>query len=101
MICVAEQSEVPLENAASDRALYEILKNYIGHTVMIRRQVIERMGVLQRLSYRREGVGPQERIVFDLGDGEAKAVNPLHRVEVRIDGVWKVLNPGSPTNREL
>ena len=102
MIAVAEQSQVPLKNAASEKELYEILREYIGHTVLIRRQIIERVGVLQRISFRREGVVEMERIVFSLGDTtEMKVVNKLHRVEVKIDGIWKVLNPGDEPNQEL
>lgn len=87
----------PSENFETNKELYEALREHIGKLVLIRRAVIERSGILQRLVYSREG----NWVYASFGQEEAFEVNRLHRVEVRLDGAWKVLNPGHEKNLEL
>ena len=101
MISVAEESEKPLQNAATDIELYEKLRSYIGYTVLIRRAVVERVGILQRVGYNRDDYFEGDRPYFSLGKEEVWRFNRLHRIEILMDGVWKVLNPGSPINERL
>jgi len=93
--------DTPAKNFETDKELYEALREHIGKLVLIRRAVIERAGVLQHLSYNREAETRYPRVSGSFGQEEAFTLNRLHRVEVRLDGAWKVLNPGHEDNLEL
>jgi len=97
VIGVVEQNEKPLENFDSAKELYLALREHIGKIVSIRRRVTERSGVLCRVKYDRE----DDAVTFSLGSDMMLEVNKLHRIEVNIDGTWKLINPGHPNNLEL
>ena len=97
MIDGARQDEALAVDPQNNRELYERLRDHIGAVMMIRRQAVERTGILAYVSYNRD----QKEIYFNLGKGETSELNTKHRVEVRLDGVWKVLCRGSSVNRKL
>lgn len=97
MIGVAESSEEPLKNAGNNRELYLRLEDYLGQELKIRGYEVERIGYLKRLSYQRR----QKGIFAVLAGGDREQIGYYDRVEVKLDGVWKVLNPGNEDNWEL
>lgn len=97
MIDVTTQEAVLARGPQNQRELYELMLDHIGSTMRIRRKAVERAGVLQRLSYGRE----LKQTYFSFGKDEMLEVNTRHRVEVRLDGVWKVLCKGDRPNWEL
>ena len=89
--------DVPSKNFETEKELVEALREHIGKLVLIRRRAMERSGILQRLSYDRAN-----KIAYaSFGQEETFEINHLHRFEVRLDGAWKVLNPGNEYNWEL
>lgn len=86
-----------IESAMSQKELHGLLRGRIGQPVLIRHEKIERVGVLSRVSYRREDgtihyeLSPQDRITLDIKD----------HVAVLEDGEWKILNQGAEINWEL
>lgn len=100
MIAVEAADEALRQETQSNRELYERLREYTGFTVLIRRIAVERVGVLQWVKFLRTGNSEDRRIVFGLGE-ETDFLNTLHHIEVKIDGVWKLLSSGSDRNREL
>lgn len=97
MIDMAAQEAALARGPQTQLELYELMPDHIGHTMRIRRNAVERAGVLIRVSYSRN-LG---RAHFSFGADEMLEVNTQHRVEVRLDGVWKVLCKGDRTNWEL
>ncbi len=97
MIDVTTQETVLERGPQTELELYELMLDHIGKTMRIRRRTMELAGVLSLLSYDREWA----QILFSFGKGEMLEVNTRHRVEVRLDGVWKVLSKGNPVNWEL
>ena len=84
----------------TDQELYEALREHIGSTVLVRRKAIERVGLLEWLTFDREDQIEARMIHFQIGE-HSDYLNTLHRVEVKLDGVWKVLSIGNEVNREL
>lgn len=97
MIDVTTQETVLARGPQTELELYELMLDHIGNTMRIRRKAVERAGVLIRLSYDREWA----QTFFSFGKDEMLDVNIRHRVEVRLDGVWKVLCKGDQPNWEL
>ena len=91
--------ELKLEEQ-TDQELYEALREHIGSTVLVRRQRVERVGVLEWLNFQRNTQPGDVSIYYRIGE-ESDYLCILHRVEVKLDGVWKVLSIGSEVNREL
>jgi len=91
------EEKSPSENFETDKELVAALREHIGKLVLIRRRAMERSGILQRVSYDRAN----KAAYASFGQEEAFEINPRHRFEVRLDGVWKVLNPGDRYNWEL
>jgi len=89
--------DAPVKSFESNKELYEALREHIGKLVSVRRASIERSGVLQRLNYNRE----KGRIYASFGQVDPFDLNRLHRIEVRLDGAWKILNLGHEDNEEL
>ena len=97
MIDVTTQEAVLERGPQTETELYELMLDHIGNTMRIRRKSVERAGTLIRLSYGRE----TDTVSFSFGKSEMLEVNILHRVEVKLDGIWKVLCKGNPKNWEL
>lgn len=98
MISVVESSEEPLENAKNNRELYLRLEDYLGQQLRVRSTQIERIGFLKRLSYQRQNT---LYLFVMFAKAEPERVSFQDRVEVKLDGNWKVLNPGIEQNWEL
>lgn len=98
MIDVLGQKAVQDLGPQTEKELYELLRNYLGSTVLIRHKAIERAGQLVRVSYRRE----DEQIFYSVGGAdEREPVCLKQHIEVRLDGGWKTINRGSSTNEVL
>lgn len=97
MIDVTTQEAVLARGPQTELELYELMVDHIGNTMRIRRRVIDRTGVLIRLSYNRE----LKAVYFSFGKDEMLDVNLKHHVEVKLDGVWKVICRGDDYNWEL
>lgn len=97
MIDVTTQEAVLARGPQSQQELYELMVDQIGNTVRIRRRAVDRTGVLSRISYNRE----LREVYFSFGSDEMLEVNIKHHVEVKLDGVWKVICKGDHYNWEL
>lgn len=97
MIDVTTQEAVLARGPQTEQELYELMVDQIGNTVRIRRRAADRTGVLNSVSYNRE----LREVYFSFGRGEMLEMNTKHHVEVKLDGVWKVLCKGDRTNWEL
>lgn len=97
MIDVTTQEAVLARGPQTEQELYELMVDQIGNTVRIRRRAVDRTGVLSRISYNRE----LREVYFSFGSDEMLEVNIKHRVEVKLDGVWKVICKGDQYNWEL
>lgn len=97
MLEIGNEDREVIESAMSQKELHQLLRDRIGYPVLIRHQSIERVGILSRVSYRREDgkihyeFSPQDRLGLDAKD----------YVAFREDGVWKVINQGLQINWEL
>lgn len=98
MIHVNEQQDVKDKGPQSRKELYLLLREHIGHVVLVRHMDIERCGMLTRVSIRHNS---DEAIFYSLDPGERIPVNLKQRVEVQLDGVWRVLSKGSLQNESL
>lgn len=97
MIEVSEANRDLTEGPRNAKELYEAMRLYLGFVVLVRHRAIERSGVLNRLSYDRD----DDTVYYSFDSEDRIIINPYQRVEVLIDGAWKLVNRGHSDNWEL
>lgn len=98
MIDLTSADKARAANPKTEQELYERLRDYVGSVVLIRHEMIERVGILNRLNFVRL---PYHSIVYSFDSADRIELNLNQHVAVRIDSSWKVLNTGVDVNEEL
>lgn len=105
MIHISESATVEAHGKRTNEDLYRILRGHIGSTILVRHEKIERVGKLNRVSFKRDqkDLRPSDAPISYSFDSEDRiGLSILQQVELFDGEGWKVLHYGHfKGNREL
>ncbi len=102
MLQVSDSATIEAHEKRDNMDLYKILRTHIGSIMLIRHAEIERVGVLQRITFKRRAAPNESPIFYSFDSEDRRELNVKQQVEILEGDRWKVLHYGHfEGNREL